>query len=917
MKSLRRKLSVFLVVVLLISCIPMNVYAEEEKPTEERIEEVATEEINEEILNEAKELEPELEKAEELEPELEEETDGEIEEGAVGTSSEAVAKIGEDEYSSLAAAIEAAAATTSEITITMCKSVASASGISVPSGKNLVVDFDGHTYAVEKPGAGSTNTQTQAFQLLKDSTITFKNGTIKCTDDNKDFTWEQSDDVKGVAMIIQNYANLTLDNMVIDGTNIAHNGNNVRYVISNNSGKVQFVNNTVIYATGTDYAFDSCKYGSYATPSVSVTDSVINGRIELTGGEVNLNEDTITNGEIRVGENKDGTKVKGSILNINEGATVNTGEKWIAVFGKNTLNVSGKVNGYICTNGNSYNAGSVINIFNGADIKDEQHDVGIYMPNGELNIAGGTIESETAVYFKSTSLNITGGKLIGTGEKKEYSYNGNGGDATGDALVIDSCDYPNGIYEVTISGGYFKSYHGEAVAAFTSQDATPVTKFITGGYYSTYPVLSYIEEGYAVKASTESGYHYHVEEKGTEPISGPEEIVSDKPTNVEIKSNIPEGERNELQDIVKATSVSGVAEALSETGKQAIISEAIPEASISDVTLYNISITVKAEITTASTSAEPEDKILLYSLTPYAKVTAVNASGSEITSGEIEVKNDNLDVNMAEPIKVVLGCNFGPEQVLHIRKDKTVEKYAGGSKASYEERLFKYDSGAKTVTLYIKDFSDVKLLGKAVYANIRYLADGGTGSMPIDSAEIETEFTLPTCTFTAPSGKHFAGWEVPVYGICQEGEEIAISGDITVKAVWEQDRSTRTGTSSKFFTGTWGNPVTNGTWKFDPATGTWTYASSKMFKSTWGYIANPYAESTQHKADWFYFNAEGKMLTGWWWIKGSDGATRCYYLNPVMDNTLGACFIGPGTTPDGYTVDENGAWTLNGVVQTR
>lgn len=37
----------------------------------------------------------------------------------------------------------------------------------------------------------------------------------------------------------------------------------------------------------------------------------------------------------------------------------------------------------------------------------------------------------------------------------------------------------------------------------------------------------------------------------------------------------------------------------------------------------------------------------------------------------------------------------------------------------------------------------------------------------------------------------------------------------------------------------------------------------------------------------------------------------------VSDNTLGACFMGPGTTPDGYTVDANGAWTVNGIVQTR
>ena len=64
-------------------------------------------------------------------------------------------------------------------------------------------------------------------------------------------------------------------------------------------------------------------------------------------------------------------------------------------------------------------------------------------------------------------------------------------------------------------------------------------------------------------------------------------------------------------------------------------------------------------------------------------------------------------------------------------------------------------------------------------------------------------------------------------------------------------------------------------------------------------------------------DANGNMLTGWQWIKGSDGVTRCYYLNPNKDNTLGACLIGPAVTPDGFTVDANGAWTVNGVVQTK
>ena len=35
-----------------------------------------------------------------------------------------------------------------------------------------------------------------------------------------------------------------------------------------------------------------------------------------------------------------------------------------------------------------------------------------------------------------------------------------------------------------------------------------------------------------------------------------------------------------------------------------------------------------------------------------------------------------------------------------------------------------------------------------------------------------------------------------------------------------------------------------------------------------------------------------------------------YYLHPFKDGTgtLGACLIGPACTPDGYYVDETGAW---------
>ena len=109
--------------------------------------------------------------------------------------------------------------------------------------------------------------------------------------------------------------------------------------------------------------------------------------------------------------------------------------------------------------------------------------------------------------------------------------------------------------------------------------------------------------------------------------------------------------------------------------------------------------------------------------------------------------------------------------------------------------------------------------------------------------------------------------------------------------------------SQPLFTGTWGNPVKNGAWKQD-ANGIWSYTSTETFRNPCGYIANPYAHEGQHQADWFYFDQYGHMLTGWQFING-----KWYYLNPTKDGTLGACLIGPGKTPDGYEIDDQGAWT--------
>ncbi len=64
---------------------------------------------------------------------------------------------------------------------------------------------------------------------------------------------------------------------------------------------------------------------------------------------------------------------------------------------------------------------------------------------------------------------------------------------------------------------------------------------------------------------------------------------------------------------------------------------------------------------------------------------------------------------------------------------------------------------------------------------------------------------------------------------------------------------------------------------------------------------------------WRWYNQDGSVLTsGWYWLDGNgDGIAESYCFNE-------AGYIYQGTlTPDHYTVNADGAWTVNGVVQTR
>ncbi|MBP3725924.1 MAG: bacterial Ig-like domain-containing protein [Bacteroidaceae bacterium] len=179
-----------------------------------------------------------------------------------------VAKIGDVEYASLE---EAFAAAQDGETITLLSDCAG-NGIKVtPAGKfatGLTVDFAGFTYTIDGETVGSTGTETNGFQLLKDNKVTFQNGTITSTK---------------AKILVQNYSDLTLNNMTLTLNNPDYTG---AYTLSNNNGNTVINGSTINANPAGGFAFDVCRFSSYPSVSVTVTgNSQINGDVEVSAGK--------------------------------------------------------------------------------------------------------------------------------------------------------------------------------------------------------------------------------------------------------------------------------------------------------------------------------------------------------------------------------------------------------------------------------------------------------------------------------------------------------------------------------------------------------------------------------------------------------------------------------------------------------
>ena len=178
--------------------------------------------------------------------------------------------IGNTAYDTLQSAVDAVPADNTQTTITFVDGtgdgILTGNGVQVQANQNIVFDYNGNTYDIDGTTVGSAGTETNGFQLLRGATVVMQNGTL--TSDK-------------AIILIQKYCDLTLDDMVLDGTQTND------YVLSNNNATTTITGNTQIIAAENGVAFDVYYWPNNGYGSVSVvfdenfTGSVA-GRVEYT-----------------------------------------------------------------------------------------------------------------------------------------------------------------------------------------------------------------------------------------------------------------------------------------------------------------------------------------------------------------------------------------------------------------------------------------------------------------------------------------------------------------------------------------------------------------------------------------------------------------------------------------------------------
>ena len=424
----------------------------------------------------------------------------EVAEEAAEEAAEAVAQVDDETYATLAEAV-AAAGDRAEVTL-----LKSTEGAGIVIDKDITIDFGGKTYALTEP-VGSTGTESNGFQILKDNDVTLKNGTLEVA----------KDAANAFYILVQNYADLKVEKMKLDGTYLDKYSKSTdpadgdSYVLSNNHGTVSITGTTIKANNDGDkaFAFDVCKFASYDAPTVTVDkECEVYGNIEVSP-EATL---VIEGGSF--------TDLANAVKYAKGGATITLLDnvaltERVTISKELTLNLNGKkisaegVAGgygaiYVGTKGNLIITGK-------GKIVGGDYAIGNY---GTVTVENGTFSGADAALYNFYYNDSTYGKATIKDGKFENSL-WNCGELTIEKGVFAELDNSG---KATISGGYFNNLIAKDGSDAAGEGTAAL--LISGGYFTQDPT-AYKAEGKVVESVDKDGYTYKVGEPTPEPTPTP------------------------------------------------------------------------------------------------------------------------------------------------------------------------------------------------------------------------------------------------------------------------------------------------------------------------------------------------------------------------------------------------------------
>ena len=227
---------------------------------------------------------------------------------------------------------------------------------------------------------------------------------------------------------------------------------------------------------------------------VTVMFNVKKGVLELTGpGGIFAPKIAI---QILANYTPGGDATKAEVVVGEDVQVISEGKQTIAIYGKGAkLDIYGtletRADGCATIMGNGTVSSTidygntVINIYDGAVVKNEK-EMAIYHPqNGELNVYGGEITGTTGIEMRAGKLTVKGGTIIGTAVPTTTKENGSGSTTEGAGIAIVQHTTEQNL-TADVSGGTVKGYtalYHNNTENNSDEAAAKVSLKVTGGTF--------------------------------------------------------------------------------------------------------------------------------------------------------------------------------------------------------------------------------------------------------------------------------------------------------------------------------------------------------------------------------------------------------------------------------------------------